>query len=114
MKNLSDIVGTELFPYQTEIAFVTTTFNTVRRLAISAEGHICQKQYWSACLCILLLVVYVGLAAAVVWAVIPWFKAFIVSKFALSPLWAAPVKSGLIWGIGKMVAAIRRKFTLSK
>lgn len=77
-------------------------------------GHIEQKQYWGACLCIWLLVAYVGLCAAVVWAVAPWLKAFIVSKFALSALWVTPVKSGLLWGIGKMVRAICRKFTLLK
>ncbi|AOI29415.1 TPA: abortive infection protein [Citrobacter freundii] len=114
MKNMSDIVGMFAFPYQTEITFVAAIFKIAKRLAISAGGHICQKQYWSACLCVLLLMTYVGTTATVVWVVMPWLKAFIVSKFALSPLWATPVKSGLIWGIGKMVAAIRRKFTLSK
>ncbi|EHE8191791.1 abortive infection protein [Escherichia coli] len=94
MKNLFDTEGTVLF--------------------LSACGHIGQKQYWSACLCILLLMAYVGLCAAVVWAVVPWLKAFIVSKFAVSALWVTPVKSLLLRGIGKMVGAICRKFTLLK
>ncbi|HGW7673596.1 TPA: hypothetical protein ACNRKE_003937 [Escherichia coli] len=40
-------------------------------------------------------------------------KGFIVSKFAVSALWATPVKGALLWGVGKMVAAIRRKITPS-
>ncbi|WPS11036.1 abortive infection protein (plasmid) [Klebsiella aerogenes] len=114
MKNMSDIVGTIVFPFQTEIAFIVAIFTTAQRLVVCAWGHICQKQYWSAWLCVLLLVLYVGLTAAVVWVVMPWLKAFIVSKFALSTLWATPVKSVLLWGIGKMVGAICRKFTLLK
>lgn len=114
MNNTSDIVGMFAFPYQTEIAFVMAIFTTAKNLAVSAWGHIGQKQYWSAWLCVLLLVSYVGLTAAVVWAVVPWLKAFIVSKFALSTLWVTPVKSGLLWGIGKVVGATCRKFTLSK
>ncbi|VCX04899.1 hypothetical protein BANRA_05409 [Escherichia coli] len=78
------------------------------------RDHICQKQYWSACLCILLLMAYVGLCAAVVWFVVPWLKAFIVSKFAVSALWVTPVKRGLLWGIGKVVTATCRRFTLLK
>ncbi|MDU2002033.1 MAG: abortive infection protein [Enterobacter hormaechei] len=114
MKNLFDTEGTVLFPFQTEIHFIWTIYTTAKTLSVSAWGHIGQKQYWSACLCILLLVAYVGLCAAVVWAVVPWLKTFIVSKFALSALWVSPVKSGLLWGIGKVVGAAYRKFTLSK
>jgi len=114
MKNLFNTEGTVLFPFQTEIHFVWTIFSTAKRLAVSAGGHICQKQYWSACLCVMLLVAYVGVTAAVVWIVAPWLKTFIVSKFALSALWGAPVKSALTWGFGKMVGAICRKFTLIK
>ncbi|HCT4795739.1 TPA: abortive infection protein [Enterobacter hormaechei] len=114
MKNLFETEGTVLFPFQTEIAFVLAIITTAKDLSVSAWGHIGQKQYWSASLCILLLVAYVGLCAAVVWAVVPWLKAFIVSKFAVSALWVTPVKSGLLWSIGKMVGAICRKFTLSK
>lgn len=114
MKSMSDIVGMLAFPYQTEIAFVWRIFTTAKHLSFSAWGHFGQKQYWSACLCILLLMAYVGLCAAVVWAVLPWLKAFIVSKFAVSALWVSPVKSGLLWGIGKVVGAAYRKFTLSK
>lgn len=114
MKNLFDTEGTVLFPFQTEIHFIWTIYTTAKTLSVSAWGHIGQKQYWSACLCILLLVAYVGLCAAVVWAVVPWLKTFIVSKFAVSALWVSPVKSGLLWGIGKVVGAAYRKFTLSK
>ncbi|HHT8253539.1 abortive infection protein [Citrobacter freundii] len=109
MKDLFDTEGTVLFPFQTEITFVWAIFTTVKRLVIGTRDHICQKQYWSACLCVLLLMVYVGLAAAVVWVLVPWLKAFFLAKFALSPFWFAPVKSGLLWGIGKMVAPICRK-----
>lgn len=114
MKNLFDTEGTVPFPFQTEIHFIWTIYTTAKTLSVSAWGHIGQKQYWSACLCIWLLVAYVGLCAAVVWAVVPWLKAFIVSKFAVSALWVSPVKSGLLWGIGKVVGAAYRKFTLSK
>lgn len=114
MKNLFDTEGTVLFPFQTEIHFFWTIYTTAKTLSVSACGHVGQKQYWSASLCILLLVAYVGLCAAVVWAVAPWLKAFIVSKFAVSALWVTPVKSGLLWGIGKVVGAAYRKFTLSK
>lgn len=114
MDFLNDTEGTVLFPFQTEIAFVLAIITTAKDLSVSAWGHIGQKQYWGACLCIWLLVAYVGLCAAVVWAVAPWLKAFIVSKLALSALWVTPVKSGLLWGIGKMVRAICRKFTLLK
>lgn len=113
MKNLFDTEGTVLFPFQTEIAFIAAIFTTAKRLAVSAGGHICQKQYWSASLCVLLLVAYVGLTAAVVWVAIPWFKALIVSKFALSGLWAWPVKRLLLWGIGKVAGAIFRKYSLT-
>lgn len=109
MKNLFDTEGTVLFPFQTEIHFIWTIYTTAKTLYVSACGHIGQKQYWSACLCILLLMAYVGLCAAVV-----WLKAFIVSKFAVSALWVTPVKSLLLRGIGKMVGAICRKFTLLK
>ncbi len=71
MKNLLDTEGTVLFPFQTEIHFIWTIFSTVKRLVIGTRDHICQKQYWSACLCILLLMAYVGLCAAVVWFVVP-------------------------------------------
>lgn len=114
MKNLFDTEGTVLFPFQTEIHFIWTIYTTAKTLSVSVWGHIGQKQYWSACLCIWLLVAYVGLCAAVVWAVVPWLKAFIVSKFAVSALWVSPVKSGLLWGIGKVVGTAYRKFTLSK
>lgn len=114
MDFLNDTEGTVLFPFQTEIAFVLAIITTAKDLSVSAWGHIGQKQYWSACLCIWLLVAYVGLCAAVVWAVVPWLKAFIVSKFAVSALWVSPVKSGLLWGIGRVVGAAYRKFTLSK
>lgn len=114
MKNLFDTEGTVLFPFQTEIHFIWTIYTTAKTLSVSAWGHIGQKQYWSACLCIWLLVAYVGLCAAVVWAVVPWLKAFIVSKFAVSALWVSSVKSGLLWGIGRVVGAAYRKFTLSK
>lgn len=114
MKNISDIVGMFAFPFQTEIAFVAAIFTTVKALVVGAKDHICQKQYWSACLCVLLLMAYVGLAAAVVWVVVPWLKTFFLAKFALSPFWFTPVKRALLRGIGKMVAAICRKFTLIK
>ncbi|HFD6849747.1 abortive infection protein [Enterobacter hormaechei] len=114
MDFLNDTEGTVLFPYQTEIAFVLAIFTTAKNLAVSAWGHTGKKQYWRAWLCVLLLVAYVGLTAAVVWAVVPWLKVIIVSKFAVSALWVTPVKSGLLWGIGKMVGAICRKFTLLK
>jgi len=114
MKDLFETEGTVPFPFQTEITFIWTIFSTAKRLTVSAWGHIGQKQYWSGFLCILLLVAYVGLCAAVVWTVVPWLKAFIVSKFAVSALWATPVKSGLLWSIGKMVGTICRKFTLLK
>ncbi|UKJ23763.1 abortive infection protein (plasmid) [Enterobacter mori] len=113
MKNLFDTEGTVLFPFQAEIHFVWTIYATAKNLSVNALGHIGQKQYWSASLCILLLVAYVGLCAAVVWAVVPWLKAFIVSKFAVSPLWISPVKRALLWGIGKMAATIRRKIAPS-
>lgn len=113
MKNTSDIVGTFVFPFQTEIAFVVAIFTTVQRLVVSARGHICQKQYWSACLCIMLLVAYVGLTVGVVWALVPWLKTFLMVKLAISPFWVMPVKRLLLWSIGKMVAAICRKFTLN-
>lgn len=114
MDFLNDTEGTVLFPFQTEIAFVLAIITTAKELSVSAWGHIGQKQYWSACLCILLLVAYVGLCAAVVWAVVPWLKAFFMAKYALSPFWFTPVKSLLLRGIGKMAATICRKFTLSK
>lgn len=114
MKNLFDTEGTVPFPFQTEIHFVWMIYTTAKTLSVSAWGHIGQKQYWSASLCILLLVAYVGLCAAVVWAVVPWLKAFVVSKFAVSALWVSPAKGALLWGIGKMVGAICRKFTLLK
>ncbi|HCZ9102109.1 TPA: abortive infection protein [Klebsiella michiganensis] len=114
MKNLFDTVGTVLFPFQTEIHFVWTIYTTAKNLSVSAWGHIGQKQYWSACLCICLLVAYVGLCAAVVWAVVPWLKAFFMAKYALSPFWFTPVKSLLLRSIGKMAATICRKFTLYK
>ncbi|MDC9131597.1 hypothetical protein PSJ72_00250 [Escherichia coli] len=41
-------------------------------------------------------------------------KVFIVSKFAVSALWVTPVKRGLLWGIGKVVTATCRRFTLLK
>lgn len=111
MDFLKNTEGTVLFPFQTEIAFVLAIFNTARDLSVCARGHIGQKQYWSASLCILLLLAYVGLCAAVVWAVMPWLKALVVSKFAVSALWVSPAKSALLWGVGKMVAAICRKVT---
>lgn len=111
MDFLNDTGGTALFPYQTEIAFVSAIFSTARRLAVSAGEHICQKQYWSASLCVLLLVVYVGVTAAVVWAVMPWLKALIVTKLAISAYWAWPVKRFLFWSIGRMVATICQKFS---
>lgn len=114
MDFLNDTEGTVLFPFQTEIAFVLAIITTAKTLSVSAWGRIGQKQYWSACLCILLLMAYVGLCAAVVWAVVPWLKAFFMAKYALSPFWFTPVKSLLLWGIGKMAATICRKFTLSK
>lgn len=113
MDFLKDTEGTVLFPFQTEVTFVLAVFTTARDITVSAWGHIGQEQYWRAWLCVLLLVAYVGLTAAVVWAVIPWLKALIVSKLAVSALWAMPVKSGLLWAIGKMVATICRKFTLT-
>lgn len=113
-ENLLDTEGTVLFPFQTEIHFIWTIFSTVKRTVIGTRDHICQKQYWSACLCILLLMAYVGLCAAVVWFVVPRLKAFIVSKFAVSALWVTPVKRGLLWGIGKVVTATCRRFTLLK
>lgn len=109
MKSLYDIVGMFAFPYQTEIAFFWRIFTTAKDLSASAWGHIGQKKYQSASLCILLLVAYVGLCAAAVWALVPWLKAFVVSKFAVSALWVSPVKGALLWGIGKMAATIRRK-----
>lgn len=114
MTDLKNTEGTVLFPFQTEIHFIGTIYTTTKNLSVSAWGHIAQKQYWSACLCVMLLMAYVGLTAAVVWAVVPWLKAFIVSKFAVSALWVTPVKDGLLWAIGKMVATICRKFTLTK
>ncbi|EPO4111206.1 abortive infection protein [Enterobacter cloacae] len=114
MDFLNDTEGTVLFPFQTEIAFVLAIITTAKDLSVSAWGHIGQKQYWSACLCILLLMAYVGLCAAVVWAVVPWLKAFFMAKYALSPFWFTPVKSLLLRGIGKMAATICRKFTLLK
>lgn len=112
MDFLKDTEGTVLFPFQTEIAFVLAIITTAKNLAVSAWEHIGQKQFWSAWLCVLLLMVYVGLTAAVVWAVMPWLKTYIVLKFGISAHWFTPVKSLLLWGIGKMVAAIHRKFTL--
>ncbi|HIF6410015.1 TPA: abortive infection protein [Klebsiella pneumoniae] len=112
MKNMSDIVGTIVFPFQTEIAFIVAIFTTAQRLVVCAWGHICQKQYWSAWLCVLLLVVYVGLTAAVIWIAMPLLKTLIVSKLAISAYWAWPVRRLLLWGIDKMVAAICRKFSL--
>ncbi|HFZ1748376.1 abortive infection protein [Klebsiella oxytoca] len=114
MKNTSDIVGMLAFPFQTEIAFAVAIFTTAQRLVVSARDHICQKQYWSACLCVLLLVAYVGLTAGVVWAVVPWLKTFFLVKLAISPFWVMPLRSLLLWGIGKMVASICRCFTLTK
>lgn len=114
MDFLNDTEGTVLFPFQTEIAFVLAIITTAKDLSVSAWGHIGQKQYWSACLCILLLMAYVGLCAAVVWAVVPWLKAFFMAKYALSPFWFTPVKSLLLRGIGKMAATICRKYTLLK
>lgn len=114
MDFLNDTEGTVLFPFQTEIAFVLAIITTAKDLSVSAWGHIGQKQYWSTCLCILLLMAYVGLCAAVVWAVVPWLKAFFMAKYALSPFWFTPVKSLLLRGIGKMAATICRKFTLLK
>lgn len=114
MKNTSDIVGTFVFPFQTEIAFIVAIYTTAKNLVVSARDHICQKQYWSACLCVLLLVAYVGLTAGVVWAVVPWLKTFFLVKLAISPFWVMPLRGLLLWGIGKMVGAICRKFTLSK
>ena len=112
MKSMSDTEGTVLFPFQTEIAFVLAIITTAKDLSVSAWGHIGQKQYRSACLCVLLLLAYVGLAAAVVWVVVPWLKAILLAKFALSPFWFSPVKRVLLWGIGKMVAPICRKLSL--
>ena len=112
MKNTSDIVGMLAFPFQTEIAFVVAIFTTAQRLVVSARDHICQKRYWSACLCALLLVAYVGLTAGVVWAVVPWLKTFFLLKLAISPFWVMPLRSLLLRGIGKMVTAICRKLSL--
>ncbi|EPR0422759.1 abortive infection protein [Enterobacter hormaechei] len=114
MKDLFETEGTVLFPFQTEIAFIMAIITTAKDLSVSAWGHIGQKQYWSASLCIFLLVAYIGLCAAVVWAVVPWLKAFFMAKYALSPFWFTPVKSLLLRGIGKMAATICRKFTLLK
>ncbi|HHO9701270.1 abortive infection protein [Citrobacter braakii] len=114
MKDLFDTEGTVLFPFQTEITFVWAIYATAKNLSVSAWGHFGQKQYRSAWLCVLLLMVYVGLAVAVVWVLMPWLKALIVSKFAVSPLWVSPVKRALLWGIRKVVAATCRKFTLNK
>lgn len=114
MSDLKYTEGTVLFPFQTEILFVWTIFTTAKNLSVSTWGHIRQEQYWSASLCVLLLVAYVGLCAAVAWAVVPWLKVFVVSKFAFSALWVTPVKSVLLWSIGKVVAAAYRKFTLLK
>nr|QWP89389.1 hypothetical protein EOLPNHPH_00005 [Escherichia coli] len=111
MKNLLDTEGTVLFPFQTEIHFIWTIFSTVKRLVIGTRDHICQKQYWSACLCICL---WPKGPQKVVWFVVPWLKVFIVSKFAVSALWVTPVKRGLLWGIGKVVTATCRRFTLLK
>ncbi|HFS8203570.1 TPA: abortive infection protein [Serratia marcescens] len=114
MAFLNDTEGTVLFPFQTEVAFVRAIFNTAKRLAASAGGHLCQKQYWSASLCVLLLLTYVGLTAVVFWVILPWFKALVVSKLAISAYCAWPVKRLLLWGIDEMVAAICRKFSLYK
>lgn len=111
MDFLKDTEGTVLFPFQTEIDFFWKIFTTAKDLSVSARRHIGQKQYWSASLCILLLMAYVGLSAAVVWAVMPWLKTFVASKLSISALWVSPVKGVLIWGIGKMAATIRRKIT---
>ena len=111
MTNTSDIEGMFAFPFQTEIAFLVSIFTTAKHLVVSGWSHINQKQYWNACLCVLLLLAYVGFIAGVVCAVMPWLKCFIVSKLGLSVLWVAPVKSGLTWSIGRMVAAICRKFS---
>ncbi|WJT05481.1 abortive infection protein (plasmid) [Leclercia adecarboxylata] len=111
MNNMSDIEGMFAFPFQTELYFIWKIYTIAKDLSVSACGHIGQKQYWSASLCILLLVAYVGLCATAVWVVVPWLKAFVVSKFAVSALWVSPVKGALLWGIGKMVAAINRKMT---
>ncbi|EOT1182425.1 abortive infection protein [Cronobacter sakazakii] len=113
MKEMFDTEGTVLFPFQTEIHFVWTIYTTAKNLSVSAWGHIGQKQYWSACLCFLLLVAYMGVSAAVVWAVMPWLKALIVSKLAISAYWAWPVKRLLFWSIGKMIKVICRKFSLA-
>ena len=112
MKNTSDIVGMLAFPFQTEIAFVVAIFTTAQRLVVRARDHICQKRYWCACLCALLLVAYVGLTAGVVWAVVPWLKTFFLVKLAISPFWVMPLRSLLLRGIGKMVTAICRKLSL--
>ncbi|WP_131076984.1 abortive infection protein [Klebsiella quasipneumoniae] len=114
MDFLKDTGGTVLFPFQTEITFVLAVFTTARDLTVSAWGHIGQKQYWRACFCVLLLVAYVGLTAGVVWAVVPWLKTFFLVKLAISPFWVMPLRSLLLWGIGKMVSPICRKFTLIK
>ncbi|EOA3638207.1 MULTISPECIES: abortive infection protein [Klebsiella pneumoniae complex] len=112
MKNTYDIVGMLAFPFHTEIAFVVAIFTTTQRLVVSARDHICQKQYWSSCLCVLLLLAYVGLTAGVVWAVVPWLKTFFLVKLAISPFWVMPLRSLLLRGIGKMVTAICRKLSL--
>lgn len=114
MHFLNDTGGTALFPIQTEIAFVLSIFTTAKDLALRAWSLIRKKEYRRACLCILLLVAYVGLTAGVVWAVIPWLKAFCLAKIAVSPCWFTPVKSLMLWGIGRMVAATCRKITLLK
>ena len=66
MKNLLDTEGTVLFPFQTEIHFIWTIFSTVKRLVIGTRDHICQKQYWIACVWILLLMAYLDLWGEVV------------------------------------------------
>ncbi|VCY60102.1 hypothetical protein BANRA_05410 [Escherichia coli] len=58
--------GTVLFPFRLK-SILFGRFSPPLNARLSEPGPYCQKQYWSACLCILLLMAYVGLCAAVVW-----------------------------------------------
>lgn len=113
MNTMFDTEGTVTFPLQEELAFVFAFCSApAKNIFTHGCGHFCEKRYWTSCLCFALLACYASLIGAVIFVVVPWFKALIVAKFAVSSCWAWPVKQGMLWGIGKMVTAINRKIAL--
>ncbi len=104
--------GTVLFPTQTEI-HLFGRFSTVNA-RLSGGDHIYQKQYWSACLCILLLsMAYNGSLYSAMVLVLTVLRLKVLYSVEICGFrhYGYSSKRGLLWGIGKVVTAACRRFT---